>query len=108
MRSSYLGGQNSCVSIEKCETKISLNKRSSSSFFRHTQLLLTLAWTSAAHKVQGLSLGKGVIDLDLQKQKSFLPGQKYATLSRIKTYGNLYCIVEFKKFAIKGNKDTLL
>ena len=65
MRSSYLGGQDYCVPFKKCEIKISLNKGSLSPFIRHTQLFLILAWTSAAHKVQGLSLEQGVIDLDL-------------------------------------------
>ena len=33
-----------------------------------TQLSLILAWASPVHKVQGLSLEKGVIDSDLQKK----------------------------------------
>ena len=32
----------------------------------------------------------------------------YTALSRVKTYDNLYCIGEFKKSAIKVNKDALL
>ena len=32
----------------------------------------------------------------------------YAAPSRVKTYDNLYCIGEFKKSAIKVNKDALL
>ena len=32
----------------------------------------------------------------------------YTVLSRVKTYDNLYCIKEFKKSAIKLNKDGLL
>ena len=31
----------------------------------------------------------------------------YESNSRVKTYGNLYCIGKFKKSAIKVNKDTL-
>ena len=32
----------------------------------------------------------------------------YTGLSRVKTYENLYCIMEFKKSAIKIYKDALL
>ena len=32
----------------------------------------------------------------------------YTTLSRVKAYSNLYCIREFKKSAIKVNKDAFL
>ena len=73
-----------------------------------TQFPLTLAWASTVHKVQGLSLGQGVNDFDLQKQRSFGEGQVYTALSRVKIYENLYCIGGFKKSAIKVNKDTLL
>ena len=44
------------------------------------------------HKVQCLNLEQVVIGFDLRKQKLFGPGQTYTTLSRIKTYDNLYCI----------------
>ena len=44
IRSSYLGRQNSWVTIEKCETAIPI-KRSSTS-----QFPLTLAWTSTVYK----------------------------------------------------------
>ena len=74
MRSSYLGRQNSWVSIEKCKTEISIKKGYASPSIKRTQFPLTLAWASTVHKVQGLSLEQGVIDFDLQKQKSFGPG----------------------------------
>ena len=32
----------------------------------------------------------------------------YTAHSRVKTYDNLYCIEEIKKFAVKVNKDSLL
>ena len=108
MRSSYLGGQKSWVPIEKCETEISVKKGSASPSINRTQFPLTLAWASTVHEVQGLSLVQAVIDFDLQKQKSFGPRQMYTALSRVKTYDNLYCIGEFKKSAIKVNKDALL
>ena len=74
MRSSYLGRQNSWVSIEKCETEISMKKGYASPSIKRIQFSLTLAWASTVYKVQGLSLEQGVIDFDLQKQKSFGPG----------------------------------
>ena len=94
-RSSYLGRHNSWVAIEKCETEIPLKKASASPSIKQTQFLLTLAWASTVHKVQGLSLEQGLIDFDLRKQKSFGPGQTYTTLSRVKTSDNLYCIGKF-------------
>ena len=75
---------------------------------KRTQFPLTLAWASIVHKVRGLSFEQGVIDLDLQKQKSFRPGQMYTALSRVQTYDNLYCIGKFVKSAVKVNKDALL
>ena len=89
MRSSYVGRQNSWVPIEKCETEISVKKGSALPTIKCTQFPLTLAWASTVPKVQDLSLEQGVVDFDLHKQKSFGPGQIYAALSRVKSYGNL-------------------
>ena len=108
MRSSYFARQNSWVSIEKCETEVSIKKESASPSNRCTQFSLSLPWTSTLHKVQGLSLEQSVIDVDLQEQMPFAPGQIYAALSRVKIYNNLYCIGEFKKSAINVIKDSLL
>ena len=89
MRSSYLGRQNFWVPIDKCETEISIKKKSASRSIKCTQFPLTLAWASTVHKVQGRSLEQGLIDFDLQKEKSFGPGQMYTALSGVKTYDNL-------------------
>ena len=83
-------------------------KRSASPSIKRTQFSLILAWPSTVHKVQSLSLEQGVTDFDLWKQMSFGSGQIYTTLTRLRTYDNLYCIREFQKSAIKVNKDTLL
>ena len=48
------------------------------------------------------------MDLRLQRQKSFVPGQIYTMLSRLRTHENLHCIEAFKEPAIKVNKDVLL
>ena len=92
MRSSYLRRQNSWVAFEKCETEIPIKKALASPNIKRTKFPLTLAWASAVHKFQGLSSEQGVIDFDLRKQRSFGAGQIYTALSRVKTYGNLYCI----------------
>ena len=108
MRSSYLGRHSSWFAIEKCETEIPIKKGSASPSVNRTRFHLTIAWASTVHKVQGLSLEQGVIDFDLQKQKSFGPGQISTAFGRVKTYDNLYCIGEFKKSPIKSNKDLLI
>ena len=57
---------------------------STSQSIMSTKFLLTVAWTSAADKVQGIGLGQVAVDFDLEKQLSFGPGQIYIALSRIK------------------------
>ena len=86
MRSAYLGGQHSWVPTEKCEIEVLIMKEAASPFIKCTQFLLTLAWTSTVHKVQILSLEQVVFDFDLQKEKSFEPGQMYTRLRSVKTY----------------------
>ena len=91
IKSSYLGRQKSWVSMF-------LKEGPAFPSIKHTIVL----------KVEDLSLQKGVIDFDLRNQKSLEPEQIYIILSRVKTYGNLYYISEFKRSAIKLNKDVLL
>ena len=73
-----------------------------------TQFLLTLAWASTVHKVQALGLEKGVIDLDLKKNKNHLGQGKHKPQSRVKTDNNFYCVGKIKKSAIKVIKVALL
>ena len=96
MRSSYLGRQNSWVTIEKCETEIPIKKGSASPSIKQAQFPLTLALASTVHKVQSLSLGQGAADFDLRKQKSFGPSQICTALSRVKTYDNFMVKVNLK------------
>ena len=68
MKSSHFARQNSWVPIEKCETEISIKKDSIFLFIKRTEFSLTLAWASAVPKVQVLSLGQVVSDLDVRQQ----------------------------------------
>ena len=95
MRSSYLGIQNYWFPIVKCKTKISIKKGSASLLIKQTQFPLTLAWASTVGKVQDLSLEQGVVDFDLQKQKSIGLGQRYTLVCRVKSSDNLCCEREF-------------
>ena len=105
--SSLLSRQHCCVGIEKCETEIPRKKGATSPLTKRTQFPLVLAWASTVHKVQGLSLDKGVLDFNLRKQRSFGPGQMCTALSRIKAVDKSYCVGEFKRSAIKFNTDAL-
>ena len=67
MRSCYPGRENFWVPIEKCEAEIPIQKGLASPSIKRNQFPLTLACTPTVHKVQGLSLEKGVIDFDLRK-----------------------------------------
>ena len=95
IRSSYLGRKSYSFPIEKCEPKIAIKKGSSSPSIKRKQFPLILAWASTVHQVQGLSLEQRVIDFDLRKQKTFGPTEIYTVPSRVKMYGNLYCIGKF-------------
>ena len=58
------------------------------------------------HKVQGISRHDVVISFDLNKQKSFLPGQIYVTLSRLTNLQGMYLIGNYSKSAIKANNSA--
>ena len=65
------------------------------------QFLLTLAWATTIHKVQGLTLNEIVIDM---KGGRFSPGQAYVAISRVKTLQSLH-ILNFNRTAIKKSSD---
>ena len=59
------------------------------------------------NKVQGLSLEKGVVNFDLQKQRTFGQGQMYTALSRVSSYDKLFCVGKFEPSSIKANVSAL-
>ena len=62
-----------------------------------------LSWACTIHKVQGLSLEKGVLNFDLQKPRTFGQGQMYTALSRVSSYDRLFCVGKFEPSSIKVN-----
>ena len=103
-----LARQNKWVPIKKQEALIYIKttKCSSSPSIRRTQFPLTLSWACTVHKVQGLTLSKGVVSFDLEKQKSFNQGQMYVAISRITNINNLFLIGEYSPNAFKVNTDA--
>ena len=80
--------QHNVVPIERTVADIPLS-RFSGLYVKRTQFPLILAWACTIHKVQGLTLQKVGLSLDLQKQKKFSPGQLYVALSRATSISSL-------------------
>ena len=77
MLSDHFAQQNCFVTLQKCDADIPICKGSISPSIKQTQFPLMLSWACTIHKVQGLSLEKGVVNFDLQKQRTFGKRQMY-------------------------------
>lgn len=67
-----------------------------------SQVPLKLAWAVTIHKSQGMTLEKAVIDLS----KSFVEGQGYVALSRVKTLDGLF-LKGFNQMAVTVHDEIL-
>ena len=83
MFSDRFAQQHCSVPLQKCDSDIPVCKGSISSIIKRTQFPLMSSWECTIHKVQGLSLEEGVVNFDLQKQRTFGQGQMYTALSRV-------------------------
>ena len=93
------------VPIERSEATFSLNK-GKGSFIKRTQFPLILSYACTVHKVQGLTLDRAVISFDLEKQRSFNPGQMYVALSRVKSIDGLYFTGQYSHSAFTCSKKV--
>ena len=100
-------GHNSWIPIKRTDTDTNIGNSYISASIQRTQFPITLGWAYTIQKVQGLSSPKSVNSLELQKQKSFRPGQIYVALKRVTSIEGLYLTGALKKDAIKANIEAL-
>ena len=74
---------------------------------KRVQFPLTLEWAYTVHKVQGVTIGKVAVCLQLYKQKSFNAGQLYVPLSRATSLSSLSITGNIHPDHVKANPSTL-
>jgi hypothetical protein len=78
------------LKVERFEFKNNIGKTATLVF---SQFPLTLSWAISIHKCQGMTLERAFVD-----SRTFLPGQFYVAISRVKTLKGLF---------IEGDKQNL-
>ena len=112
MNADIFGKQNSWVPTEKTEVdiKIKLGKNASP-VIKRKQYPLVLVLGCTVHKVQGLSLDKTVVSLDVLRQRNFNYGQICIqiniALSRVTSFNGLYIVGVFSGKLIRADPCTL-
>ena len=60
---------------------------------------MVVAYACTVHKTQSLSLDQAVISFDLEKQRTFNPGQMYVAISRLRSKEGLFFTGQFSRSA---------
>jgi hypothetical protein len=96
--------ENHVVPIEPVLAKIKLRPgKASLPEIQRIQFPIALSWACTVHKVQGLTLEKIIVSLELKNQRSFNYGQIYVALSRATSLQGLHILGEIQSKHIKAN-----
>ncbi len=87
------------INTEKMDWSIEENNKI---LAKISQIPLRLAWAMTVHKSQGMSLDSAYMDL----RHTFVEGQGYVALSRVKTLSGLY-LAGWNKMALKVHREVL-
>ena len=88
------------------QSKKQKKKKKSHPCIKRTQFALALPWPFTVHKVQRLNLNEGIINFQLQRQKSFNQGQINVGLSRVKLTEGTHLIGKYSSSAIRINSSA--
>ena len=76
-----LARQNNWVPVKRNDRHIFVENSYNSLSIQKTQFSLRLSWACAMHKVQELNLSHAVFGFNLEKQRTFKPGEMHVSLS---------------------------